>query len=737
MTTATILKQKPRPRIQGGINFSGIKEAAARDPESAYRAAGYSGELKRDSRNLVGLCPFHAEKTPSLNITLEGDYAGVFKCFGCGASGSIIDFYLQLHDLELTPDVAADLARALGVEPQTPRSKPRERRAAVAKRIVYPLLDASGKVVAKHVRLERADGSKDFAWERNGKRGLGGLPTADLPLYRLPDLLGASTEAPVVVTEGEKAADALTNKGLLAVGSVTGAASTPGEASLRPLVGRGVILWPDNDAVGRGHMNRIAARLAALGTAPRMVAWQDAPEHGDAADFAGTAEELQALLAAAQELTSEDLATAEIADRPEKVPAFMVADAICETEYFATDAGGKLHVFDGGRYSEHGQRRIDARTKRLLLDWQRAGQWTSHKAQEVGKYILADCPDLWEAPPTGTLNLANGLLDVQTSELKPHRPDFFSPVQLPVRYAPDADCPAWRQFIAETFPEDAQELPWQLAAWLMLPHTSIQKAALLLGAGNNGKSTFLAALIAFLGRHNCAGVSLHRLEIDRFATARLIGKLANICPDLPSAHLAGTSQFKAITGGDRLLAECKYADSFEFEPYCRLVFSANHPPQSSDSSDAFFRRWLVVPFESSFEGRAVPRAELDARLADPAELSGVLNMALKYLPQIYCDGIVETPSMKAAWAELRDATDPVAVWLERMTVADLDAVTPKRDLQRAYSEDCQANGRPLLTTTAFGLALKRARPELIDAQRTVGGKVVWCWVGIGLKSTAE
>jgi putative DNA primase/helicase len=113
--------------------------------------------------------------------------------------------------------------------------------------------------------------------------------------------------------------------------------------------------------------------------------------------------------------------------------------------------------------------------------------------------------------------------------------------------------------------------------------------------------------------------------------ARLVGKLANICPDLPSTDLTGTSVFESITGGDSLLAEPKFEESFEFVPYARLVFSANLPPKSQDASPAFFRRWLVAPFEKTFQVGAagtIPRADLDAMLADPAELSGVLNKAL-------------------------------------------------------------------------------------------------------------
>ena len=125
-------------------------------------------------------------------------------------------------------------------------------------------------------------------------------------------------------------------------------------------------------------------------------------------------------------------------------------------------------------------------------------------------------------------------------------------------------------------------------------------------------------------------LSLQRLEADRFSAARLYGKLANICPDLPGERLESSAMFKAITGCDRITAEVKYRDSFEFAPFARLLFSANRLPASSDASQAFFDRWLIVPFQNRFRQtrREIPRRMLEWRLCSPTELSGALNKAL-------------------------------------------------------------------------------------------------------------
>lgn len=412
-----------------------------------------------------------------------------------------------------------------------------------------------------------------------------------------------------------------------------------------------------------------------------------------------------------------------------------LADAILEHDRFAQDSGGKLYVYDLGRYVPYGDRRIKTKVKALLVQWKDSRSWSVRRSSEVLEYIRVDAPLLLERPEDGKLNVQNGILDLHTLELSDHSPEILSPVQLPVEYDPQAECPAWEIFVSETFPADALDLAWEIAALTMADIYHIQKALLLLGEGGNGKSTYLAGLRAFLGPGNTVSMSLHKIETDKFAAASLLGKLANICPDLPTTHLDSTSMFKAITGGDQIHAEYKYRDGFDFTPFARLIFSANHPPRSGDGSHAFFRRWEVIPFERTFEAsEQTSRDILDARLADPSELSGVLNQALRVYGRVFDHGLTQAVSMKAALVDFRQTTDPLAVWLENHTVDDVEAFVSKEALNNAYNARCAQDGRPLMSTNGFGRNLKQLRPDLDDRQRTTEGKLRWCWIGIGLKS---
>ena len=418
----------------------------------------------------------------------------------------------------------------------------------------------------------------------------------------------------------------------------------------------------------------------------------------------------------------------------DEISVYQIAELISGRHRFAQDVGGRLYIFRGGNYHSDGASFVRQQVKQLLERMRLSSKWSSHKAEEVLKYIEVDAPLLWERPKVDVINVLNGLLEVNTRALSPHSADFLSPVQLPVKFDPAARCPAWDKFIGEVFPGDSEAIAWEIPAWLATPDTSIQKAVLLTGDGANGKSTYLRAVLTFIGRQNVAAISLHRLENDRFSVARLVGRLANICPDLPSEDLSSTSIFKAITGGDALLAERKFEESFEFVPFARLIFSANHPPKSQDASSAFFRRWVVVPFERTFHAGdpgTIPRDQLDAMLADPTELSGVLNKALEALKAIRGHGLSESESIRRAMDEFRQTTDPVAVWLDRNTVLEPDALIPADRLWQDYNQDCVAKGRPTVSKTALGRAIAQLRPSVEKRQRTVNDRLSWCYVGIG------
>ena len=90
--------------------------------------------------------------------------------------------------------------------------------------------------------------------------------------------------------------------------------------------------------------------------------------------------------------------------------------------------------------------------------------------------------------------------------------------------------------------------------------------------------------------------------------------------------------------------------------------------------------------------------------------------------------------MHQAWRDFRSATDPVSVWVERETTQNPDIFVSKRALLEAFNAHSRSKGEPTLTPNAFTRALKACQTDLREVQRTIAGRVEWCWQGIGLYS---
>lgn len=82
-------------------------------------------QLKRSGANYLGLCPFHAEKTPSFNVNPARE---IFHCFGCGAGGNAFSFIMKIEGLSF-PEAVKMLARKAGVEIEERQLTPAEKQA--------------------------------------------------------------------------------------------------------------------------------------------------------------------------------------------------------------------------------------------------------------------------------------------------------------------------------------------------------------------------------------------------------------------------------------------------------------------------------------------------------------------------------------------------------------------------------------------------------------------------------
>jgi putative DNA primase/helicase len=399
-----------------------------------------------------------------------------------------------------------------------------------------------------------------------------------------------------------------------------------------------------------------------------------------------------------------------------------LGDEICR-KYDLRYASGQLYAYQDGVFRPEGEDLVRQAAQELLGE--KSNETRKREAAEYVKTsVTVDIP----APDLQYINTRNGRLHWRTGELVAHSPEFFDVIQVPVEYDRGASCPEFGRFLETTLDAEVIPLVEEIMGYCLIPDTRFEKAFVFTGSGSNGKSVLLHVLTALLGRENVAGISLQSLEENRFAAAALVGKLANVHPDLDSRALKSSTMFKALVSGDRLNIEEKFCKSFEYTNYARFVFSANSVPLTADKSFAFLRRPLIIRFERSFTGQQADK-NLREKLTTPEELSGILNRSLAGLNRLYRNDDFTIPAqVEAALEEYHRANDSIKAFVSECCEITPEGRITKADFRDAYRQWCSEQGLAPMGDRKARESLLIAVPGL--GERREGNRGKNCWIGI-------
>ena len=416
----------------------------------------------------------------------------------------------------------------------------------------------------------------------------------------------------------------------------------------------------------------------------------------------------------------------------------VIADLLCALYHFKTFRDTEeVLVYRDGVYQNGGESFIKSEVERIMKKEGSSRKCTMNFVNEVIGHIRRST--YVERSEFNThrdiVNCRNGLVNIKTLELTPHSPDLLSTIQLPVDYNPEAKCPEIQKFLREVVEEENVHVLEEFAGHCLYLGYLIHKAGLLVGETDSGKSIFIELLRRFLGMQNCTAKSLQDLINNRFARASLYGKLLNAFSELSYKKIDDSGIFKALTGGDRISAERKYKDPFEFYNFAKLLFSANAIPPTSDWSDAFFNRWLIVQFPNRFTGKEKD-PNLIEKLTRPEELSGFLNIAIRGLRRLLEQGrFSSSESIEDTARTYTLLSNPVARFLEECCEFGPEFEVKKWDLYNAYVEFCKSNGILPYSQRRFTDMLKeyftQKKYELGDTRHHGDSKRTW--VGLKLK----
>jgi putative DNA primase/helicase len=193
--------------------------------------------------------------------------------------------------------------------------------------------------------------------------------------------------------------------------------------------------------------------------------------------------------------------------------------------------------------------------------------------------------------------------------------------------------------------------------------------------------------------------------------------------------------FKTLVSGDSIRAQKKYGQPFSFRNRAKLIFSTNKIPDSDDKSYAYYRRWVILPFEKVFEGESKD-TKLINKLATPGELSGLLNLALIALKQLHKDGGFKDVSVEKIRKEYEENSNTVKAFLDDKCAVDLTApeyYTLTTNVYNEYLLACKEKSEKPLEMNVFGKELAKQGIEKNRVRIGRGLKETY-YLGIKLKS---
>lgn len=346
--------------------------------------------------------------------------------------------------------------------------------------------------------------------------------------------------------------------------------------------------------------------------------------------------------------------------------------------------GKSMYFFDGRGYST-GDDLIKAKMIEIIP------YLKSNNVKEVFENMKLKVLSRPEELNTEYINVENGLLNVNTLELIPHTPSVFNINKLTVNYNPDATSGAIDKLLSSITcnRQNYINLLCQMMGYILTPDCRYQKSFILVGNGSNGKSMFLETIRRLIGDENCSSLALEDLS-DKFRTAEIVGKMLNIGDDSGHSLLENTAIFKKLVTGDSMTLERKGQQPFKFANTAKMIFAANTLPPTTDKSDGFFRRCVIIPFENTFR----PTDDdydpaLLYKVTTPDAKSYLLNLALSGLQKLrdnqYFD---ETDDSKMLLKQYVENNNSVLVWKQqtnKMFNNDAEAYT-------SYVMFCTANG---------------------------------------------
>lgn len=334
---------------------------------------------------------------------------------------------------------------------------------------------------------------------------------------------------------------------------------------------------------------------------------------------------------------------------------------------------------------------------------------------------IADAGDSWDTDRY-LLAVANGVVDLQTGQLRAGLREDKITRSTNIEFDPDAKAPRWEKFLAEIFSEDHELVNYvrRAVGYSATGDTREHCLFFMLGSGANGKSTFLNVVRQILGDYGHVMPSSTIASINRSNVpndvAALDGARFIVSSETSERAKLNEERIKALTGGDKISARFLYREFFEFTPCGKFWIATNHMPRVEDDSAGFWRRVRVIPFFAMFSGEQLDR-DLERKLL--AERPGILNWIVRGALEWQKAGLQAPKAVEEATNEFREESDTLRAFVSECCIEEPKKMCRAGEIFREYQEWTKVAGIEVLDRlngAMFGRRMSQRFRKCHDAQ---------------------
>lgn len=230
--------------------------------------------------------------------------------------------------------------------------------------------------------------------------------------------------------------------------------------------------------------------------------------------------------------------------------------------------------------------------------------------------------------------LRNGIFDVERQELGEHSHKEIVFSYIDADYVKDEDCPNFDNFIYDITNGDKllQKRFWMFLGYILMQTLEAKSFFVMGEAPDSGKSLLGNFIESLFPTKYVSNIPLNDMHKE-FSLAPIAGKAVNISLDLPATHLKAdaVSKLKSLTGDDTVNINKKYKDIFRYGNRAKLIFASNFPIHLVEEDDAFWNRFVYLPFTKS-----VPKFQQDKKLLKKFqnEKNAIVSKALYYAKEL-------------------------------------------------------------------------------------------------------